>query len=536
MNCAKRFLPMLGGLVAYFSSSIASSAPVLKGTAPPPPFSPDQVLVAFHPGASSAARAHAHSAAGAVLTETLGAIGVEVVTVPAGTVLDRVALYKRSPNVKFAEPNYLRPLILPQEGQDPPWPAGLGIDYLSEQWGLNNTGQLLVDPDTGIVNAYKGTTDADIDAPEGWDVSTGNSTIKIAILDTGVECTHADLNGKCVESVNFSASPTSDDIIGHGTHVAGIAAANTNNNVGVAGVGWNSSIGSLKVCHEQDIGFGYLVGVCSTVASANAITWAADHGYHVINMSYGSDPDPYTPSLTEQNAVDYAWSQGVVLVAAAGNDYSLDKVYPAAFPNVIAVAASDRHDNLASFSTFGSWVGVAAPGHNIFSALPNSFCGLPLNDTEGCYGWLSGTSMAAPHVAGLAALVKAHTGGDASSVRSLIEGTADKNGALGQNFLAWTQHGRINVHRALTGNAPPPSSISLTAAGYKVKGLQKANLTWSGAVSSSVDIYRDGIIIATSSNTGSYTDNINQKGAGSYAYKVCEVGGLPCSNAVIVTF
>ena len=173
-------------------------------------------------------------------------------------------------------------------------------EYFEEQWGLNNTGQ----QHTAIVNflglliptQVSGTVDADIDAPEAWDITTGDASVKIGILDTGVDCDSIEHIGKCFEEVNFVSaySNTLEDIRSHGTHVAGIAAVHTNNSIGVAGTGWNSSIGNLKTCFE------YLlevvpeliyqpIGVCPVSASATAITYAADNGYHVINMSYGAD-------------------------------------------------------------------------------------------------------------------------------------------------------------------------------------------------------------------------------------------------------
>jgi thermitase len=186
--------------------------------------------------------------------------------------------------------------------------------------------------------------------------------------------------------------------------------------------------------------------------------YAADHGYKVINMSYAGPES----SQTEASAANYAWGKGVVLVAAAANAYEQTPMYPAAYPEVMAVAATDWFDNLAGFSNFGSnWVSVAAPGYYVFSALPNAACGIPANDPLGCYGWLSGTSMASPHVAGAAALVWAKLGAGATpqQVRAAIESGADKTGALGQNFLAWTQHGRLNVYGALNGGPPPPTTV-----------------------------------------------------------------------------
>ena len=429
-----------------------------------PAFLDGQVLVGFHPGTPASVKSDAHRQAAGQKQKGLDPIGVDLVAVPAGTVAQSIATYQKNPNVRFAERNYVRVMILPNEGVDPPPPLGLGIDYLKEQWGLNNTGQsFYYDPLTGALGAVTGVVDADIDAPEGWNLSTGNAAFKIAVLDAGVDCLHVDLKNKCVEQrLVTTQSTTLDDVIGHGTHVAAIAAAETNNSKGTAGVGWNSTFGSLKVCYEYDDPLFGLVGLCDAAASASAMIWAHDHGYKVVNMSYAG-PEL---SLTEAAAATYAWdngsANGVVLVAAAGNDYERTLTYPAAYPEVIAVAASDYYDNLAGFSNFGSnWVSLAAPGQYVFSAVPNAACGIPADDPDGCYTWLSGTSMASPHVAGAAALVwaKLGSGATAQQVRAALEGGADKIGALGQNFLAWTGHGRLNVFGALNGAPPPPPTV-----------------------------------------------------------------------------
>ncbi len=198
---------------------------------PPQGFSPDTVLVAFNPGTAASEMSAAHSRAGGNVLKTIAAIGVQVIAVPNGTVLAAVQRYQRNPNVTFAEPNYQRPLFLPvtTEGSEP----SVGIqNFYDEQWGLDNLGQSFgatVDPLFGtlITPAYKGVDDADIDAPEGWDLTHGSAAVRIAILDSGVYCSHVDLTSKCIEEVNFvgqHGSPV-DDILGHGTHVAGIAAA-----------------------------------------------------------------------------------------------------------------------------------------------------------------------------------------------------------------------------------------------------------------------------------------------------------------------
>jgi len=202
-----------------------------------PAFLDGQVLVGFHPGTPASVKSDAHRQVGGRIERSLDPIGVDLVAVPAGTVAQSIAAYQRNPNVRFAEPNYVRVMILPTEGADPPWPIGLGIDYLKEQWGLDNTGQsFYYDPLTIAPGAITGALDADIDAPEGWNLSTGNAGIRIAVLHAGVDCLHVDLRNKCVEQrLVTSLSTMLEDLIGHGTHVAAIAAAETNNNKGTAG-------------------------------------------------------------------------------------------------------------------------------------------------------------------------------------------------------------------------------------------------------------------------------------------------------------
>jgi thermitase len=464
-------------LLVLFACPPVSQAQDAELNTLPPAFAPDRVLVAFQPGTRGAEISEAHGQAGGQVLKTLGAIGVQVIAVPAGTVLDTVAVYQRNPNVRFAEPDYFRTFVVPDEGSDPV----LGIqDYFNEQWGLHNIGQALTDPGTGSPT-LSGTPDADIDAPEGWDISTGSSDIVIAILDSGIDCNSVELNGKCLGAAMNFVPEYEDlaDILGHGTHVAGIAAANTDNGIGIAGVGWNSSIVSLKVC------YGWpdlipLIGVCPVSASIEAITHAADMGYDVINMSYGSDEVDANGapialaghSQAEAEAVSYAWSNNVVLVAAAGNNADTTLSYPAAYPEVIAVAATNSGDNLASFSSFGnSWVSVAAPGENILSTYPDAACAavLPGYDPgESCLTWQSGSSMASPHVAGAASLVRDLVGSN-EEARYLIESSADQLGASGQNFLAWTQHGRLNLYNALAAsqgaNNPPTANFSFSCRG-----------------------------------------------------------------------
>lgn len=438
-------------LVAVFFSFQGATEPIVPQL---PLFSPDQVLVAFSPGTPSADIRELHQRVGGKVIKTITAIGLDVVKVPAGTVLDKIKLYQRNPNVSYAEPNYLRPLIMPIEGQ-----FSASIKVFDEQWSLHNTGnglQTYVDPATGASAWGYGFLDSDIDATEAWEVSKGSSDVWVAVIDSGVDCGHPDLAGKCIHNEDHvsavfdtfgNAIPEFIDQAGHGTHVAGIIAMNTNNAEGGAGVGWDTSIGSFKVCYLEQYIPGYPIGSsCLDADIVAGLTSAADYGYHIINMSFGGGH-----SSAVQGAIDYASNKGALLVAAAGNSNSWQKLYPAAYPNVISVAATNTFDDRASFSNLSlnedDWVDVMAPGEPILSTVPRAFCA---GTDPQCFKWLRGTSMAAPHVAGIAALVKSYIpSADSNYIRKRIEDCADTVGAMGQNMLVWSKYGRVNAHRAL---------------------------------------------------------------------------------------
>ncbi|MDX6550654.1 MAG: thermitase, partial [Gaiellales bacterium] len=211
-----------------------------------------------------------------------------------------------------------------------------------------------------------------VNAPRAWDTTTGSSATIVAVVDTGVDFGQPDLQGAFVsgyDTVNHDSDPTDDD--GHGTYTAGIVGARSNNGIGVAGYCWACSIMPMK-------GLG-TAGSGTLSDAANAVTWAADHGARVISMSWGTTSD----SSTLSSAMAYAHSKGAVLVAAAGNYGTTAKVYPAAYPSVIGVAGTDTSDSLYSWSSYGSWVKVSAPGCNYTTG------------RNGWYGMFCGTSSAA---------------------------------------------------------------------------------------------------------------------------------------------
>jgi thermitase len=267
-------------------------------------------------------------------------------------------------------------------------------------------------------------------APQAWEVTSGANNVVIAVLDTGIDKEQVDLAGKVIAEVNFTDSPTTDDIYGHGTHIAGIIAAWAANGTGVAGLAHDCRLMNVKVADDQ--------GRFDSSVAAKGVNWAVEHGANVINMSLVSTE----PSPILEEAINYAWNKGVVVVAAAGNLVGTKVVYPAYYSNCIAVAATDSDDRVASWSSQGYWVDVAAPGVDIYSILPGNK-----------YGYKSGTSMAAAHVSGLAGLLFAlendrnDDGFVNDEVRAAIEYGCD-----GLNI--GTVKGRINalyaVNRSLT--------------------------------------------------------------------------------------
>ncbi len=374
-------------------------------------------------------------------------IGVQLLSLsPDLSVEKALAEYRNHPDVLYAEPNYIRrAFLLPND------------EFLNRQWGLHNTGQTLTGTNNGSGQPVAGTADDDIDAPEAWDIPTGDSSIIVAVIDSGVDYTHPDLSANMwtgapnhgEDFVNGDGDPMDD--FGHGTHVAGIIGAEGNNPVptGVAGVMWNVNVQlmALKILNAAGDG--------DVATEVLAIDYAITNGAKIINASFGG-PEL---SSSEEDAIRAAHNAGIVFVAAAGNESSDNDnlpIYPASFnlPNVISVAASDSNDRLTLFSNFGkNRVDITAPGDCVYSTTPQGLFTLlgerSCNNTPitSDYAYISGTSMATPHVSGAAGLLLSQDPSlTPEEVRAIILSTADPREGL-KGFVA--SAGRLNAFSAL---------------------------------------------------------------------------------------
>ncbi|MDQ2985523.1 MAG: S8 family serine peptidase [Armatimonadota bacterium] len=337
------------------------------------------------------------------LAEQLGLSRTYKFMVPQGTkVKAMIADYNANPNIEFAEVDGIGGAAFAPN--DP---------LIANCWGLNNTGQ-----SGGVVNA-------DVNAFEAWDTWTGGNNITLAVVDSGVS-PHPELTGKLVPGWNTNNNTSNTlDALGHGIHVAGTAGALGNNNIGIAGVSFGVLIMPMRVLSNSGNG---------TEAQCGAgIVWAADHGADICTMSLQF----YTGSQTFRDMVDYAYGQGLLLIAATGNNVGNVVAFPARFDNCYGVGATTHTDAIAGFSNYGPQCDISAPGQDVYSIyLGNG------------YQTLSGTSMATPHVSGLASLLWSYDPGLANDeVFDVITLTADDKGPVG-----WDQRfgwGRIDAESAI---------------------------------------------------------------------------------------
>ncbi|MBI2621183.1 MAG: peptidase S8 [Candidatus Levybacteria bacterium] len=358
----------------------------------------DTILVGFRTGVPTTQRDFIHQKLSIALKKRVNQINADVINVPAGTpVSELIDKYRQNPQVEYAEPNFLAAAFLTPN--DP---------YYGSQWNLQ---KVLVE--------------------EAYDLAKGGGAL-IAVVDTGVDGSHPDLSGLVIEGYNtIDENNNSFDDHGHGTHVAGIASAQTDNGSGIASMSFASSVLPVKVLNKDGVG---------TYADVSeGIIYASDNGARIVNLSLGGSSD----SETLKRAVRYAQSKGSILVAAAGNSGNDAPVYPAAYEGVLAVSASDKNDNLAPFSSYGSNIFAASPGVSITSSVPGSD-----------YKQASGTSMAAPHVSGLLALSISHKPELSNSeLIDQIKQNAEKVGQYSYNEDGWNPYfgyGRISAGKTLT--------------------------------------------------------------------------------------
>jgi len=356
-----------------------------------------------------------------------------VVDVKPGLELDYIEAIGNDPRIEYAAPNYIN--FISRMPEDP---------MFSQQWGLDQS------------------NDYDINAPEAWDNTTGSSDVIIAIIDTGIDYNHEDLAANCMLELGYDfvddidlnyyrdeygleKDPDEDykkedadpmDVNSHGTHCSGIASAVTDNGIGIAGVGWECKIMPIKAGFNMLYEYGgtiYDIGLLEDKEVIQSIDHAWQNGADVISMSFGKEVN--NPAI--EAACNRAWNNGVVLVASTGNSYKRTAGYPALYENVIGVGAIDSTGRRCDFSNYGNGLSLMAPGKDILSTVPGNG-----------YEKYSGTSMACPHVAGVAALAKSRYGESNEDIRDRLERSADYIGSV-------MEYGNGLVDATFEEEAPP---------------------------------------------------------------------------------
>jgi subtilisin family serine protease len=378
-----------------------------------PQYVPGQLLVKFEDDVTARAAAEVVEEAGGDVEERIGKLDVRVVEVPRAETREAIAELEASPGVEYVERD-----VAVQKFDTVP-----NDSLWSTQWGP-----------------------ALVEAPKAWDSARGSPQVVIAVLDTGTAPNHPDLSGRLVagfDFVNGDADPSDDE--GHGTASAGVIGASTDNGEGQAGLCWTCSLMPIKVLDAEG------GGDSSSVAAG--VLWAVDHGARVISMSLGGEGT--TQTLTD--AIQYAAGKGVLLVAAAGNEGTSTQTYPAAYPQVLSVAGTTESDSLYSWSNFGPWVQLAAPGCNTAPYL------------DGRYVNFCGTSSATPLVAGLVGLaLSARPGASKAEVEQALRSTAAPLPGV-------VQYGRVNASAALAALgvrpvAPTPTPSAAPGPANQLRG------------------------------------------------------------------
>lgn len=349
------------------------------------------------------------------ISETIGAVTVRKLGYAYLFESDRMSTkdmiaYFTSLGVRYAEPHYI---YVTNEKSGPETPQTV------------SAAEAEIVPNDALYRRYQWNLPI-ISTPAGWELTRGNEQIIVAVVDTGVTLNHPDLQGHLVNGYNVidPEQPPEDDV-GHGTHVAGVIAALTDNAEGVAGMTWHNRVMPIKVLDSTGMG--------STYSVAQGLIWATDHGAKIINMSLGN----YASAEFLHDAIRYAFDRDVVLIAATGNDNTSQPGFPAAYPEVFAVSATDANQQKAMFSNFGDYVDVVAPGENIASTY-----------LDNQYAALSGTSMASPHVSALAALIRSENPSLSNTdVYEIMRQSALDLGSKGRDM--YYGFGQIDVAKAL---------------------------------------------------------------------------------------
>lgn len=412
---------------------------------------PDQILVKPIAHLSEQAVQTVFAAHGASQVDSIPQIDVRVLQVPAAN-RDRVlTALKHNPNIEFAE---LNALAAPTATTNDPY----------------------------VVNNYEWHL-LKLQAFQAWDISVGTNAV-VAICDSGVDPTQPDLVGKLLPGYNFYANNTdTSDQFGHGTGVAGAAAAQGNNGIGVAGVAWNALVLPLKISAPD--------GSATYSAIANALTYAVDHGARVINISYGGG----SSTSTLDSAANYVWTHNGVIFASAGNAGTSAPQYPAACKNVVAVSATGYDDDFQTWSSYGSDVSLCAPGIGIWTT-----------KNDGTYNAVSGTSFSSPVAAGCAALLLGYNPQlTNAAVVQLLENNSDDLGAAGYDI--YFGYGRVNAYRALLAagapsvdTTPPVTSIASPASASIVSGIVNVQASASDNVGvTKIELYVDNALLNISS-------------------------------------
>lgn len=381
----------------------------------------NRVVIKYKNGSSDSAIRSLHQRFALSTVRDVSALGMGVLGLPANLTAEKaIAKLQGHPAVDFVEPDYV--FTLPKQRQVAAVRKlkGIGLadgSLLSDEWGMRKIGM-----------------------PAVWPVNGGSASVIVAVVDTGVDLVHPDLKHALVPGTSVLPGATSpQDDHGHGTHVSGVIVGQVNDGTGIGGIAPNCKLMPVKVLNGEGKG--------DTGDIVAGLIWAVNNGAKVINMSLGGTGG----SRALMAAVQYAQSRDVVLVAAMGNESANSQEYPAGYPGVIAVGATDERDQQSDFSNFGSWISISAPGSDILSSLPTSPAYVSREEGKDLgYDRMDGTSMAAPFVAGVAALIRsAEPRLTAAQVKQRMEKTSDDLGAKGfDEKFGW---GRLNAVRALAG-------------------------------------------------------------------------------------